>query len=235
MSAEHASTLRASLTPESFPAFYRRVMALSFPLPVADVLELRSLINHSVDSAPAPEPTPDYRAFRERFAAEMDALEINRPHHRERLLRVLAQLRNVHYQHAVASRDAEVRVRLGIAENRKARARASGYALVFLTLLVMNVLLWIGMDQPHWFIKLGAAVCGWFAYDFFHRLPSLDAERDRLGNELNEVLRNRIAAADWKVMTNKIALILGLRQEQGLDVFRMDQSGEITDWPRTLH
>ena len=63
----------------------------------------------------------------------------------------------------------------------------------------------------------------------------LDAERDRLGNELNEVLRNRIAAADWKVLTNKIALILGLRQEQGLDVFRMDTSGEITDWPRTLH
>ncbi|KPL27730.1 MAG: hypothetical protein AMJ72_07185 [Acidithiobacillales bacterium SM1_46] len=235
MSPELSSTLRATLTPEGFPAFYRRLMALSFPLPVADVLELRALINHSVDSAPPPDLTPDYREFRERFATEMGALEINRPHHRERLMRVLARLRAVHYQHAVASRDAEVRIRLGQTDNRKARARASGYALTFLTLLVMNVLLWIGMDQPHWMVKLGAAACGWFAYDFFHRLPTLDAERERLGAELNEVLRNRIAAVDWKVLTNKIALILGLRQEQGLDVFRMDTSGEITDWPRTYH
>lgn len=235
MTPENASTLRAILTPETFPAFYRRVMALSFPLPVADVLELRSLINHSVDSAPPPEPTPDYRAYRERFAGEMDALEINRPHHRERLLRVLAQLRAIHYQHAVASRDAEVRIRVGQTDNRKAHVRASGYALTFLTLLVVNILLWLGMDQPHWIVKLGAAVCGWLAYDFFHRLPQLDAERDRLVGELNEVLRNRIAAADWKVLTNKIALILGLRQEQGLDVFRMDTSGEITDWPRIYH
>lgn len=235
MSEKHPGTLRATLTPESFPSFYRRVMALSFPLPVADVLELRATINHSVDSAPPPEPTPDYRAFRERFASEMDALEINRPHHRDRLLRVLAQLRAIHYQHAVASRDAEVRIRLGLTDNRKARTRASGYALTFLTLLLTNVLLWIGMDQPNWLVKLGAAACAWFAYEFFHRLPRLDAESERLGTELNEVLRNRIAAADWKVLTNKIALILGLRQEQGLDVFRMDTSGEITDWPRTLH
>lgn len=235
MSTDQANTLRATLTAENFPAFYRRVMALSFPLPVAEVLELRALINHSVDSTPPPEPTPDYRAFRERFAAEMDALEIDRPHHRDRLLRVLARLRAIHYQHALASRDAEVRIRLGQTDNRKIRARASGYALTFLTLLVVNVLLWIGLEQPHWFVKLGAAACAWFAYDFFHRLPSLDADRERLGGELNEVLRNRIAAADWKVLTNKIALILGLRQEQGLDVFRMDQSGEITDWPRTLH
>lgn len=235
MSTDHASSLRASLTAETFPAFYRRVMALSFPLPVAEVLELRALINHSVDSAPPPEPTPDYRSFRERFASEMDALEINRPHHRERLLRVLARLRAVHYQHALASRDAEVRIRLGQTDNRKIRTRASGYALTFLTLLIVNVLLWIGLEQPHWLVKLGAAACAWFAYDFFHRLPGLDADRERLGGELNEVLRNRIAAVDWKVLTNKIALILGLRQEQGLDVFRMDQSGEITDWPRTLH
>jgi len=235
MSPDHASTLRATLTPDSFPAFYRRLMALTFPLPVADVLELRALINQSVDNAPPPERTPDYRDFQERFGAEMDALEIIRPHHRERLLRVLAQLRAVHYQHAVSSRDAEIRIRLGQADNRKARARASGYALTYLTLLVINVLLWIGLDQPHWLIKFAAAACAWLSYDFFHRLPAFDAERERLSTELNEVLRSRIAAVDWKVLTNKVALILGLRQERGVDVFRMDTSGEITDWPRTYH
>jgi hypothetical protein len=214
------------LTTENFPAFCRRLINLSFPMAVAEVLDLRSTINHSVDHRPEPEPTPDYREFRERLFVAMDSLDVNRPHHRRRLLRVMTMLRELHVQHSLKSRDDEVRLRVALAKTAKARIQSRSYGRFCLFLMGVSALIWVVMDQPGWPIKLVTAAAAWFALDYFRSLPTFDAEVQRLNAELNEVLRQRIAAVDWKTLIGKLSLILGLRQQNGLEVFRMDDEGE---------
>jgi hypothetical protein len=217
---DHAAS--GLITPAGFPAFYRRVANLRFPLDVAEVLELRSLINHSTDHAVEPTVTPDYRDFREKLLTEMGALDINRDHHRERLLRVLTLLRALHYHHSLTSREAEVRIRVGLTDNQKARTQSLSHGKLCLFLMTVGGLLWFGLPEPHWTIKLVTAGGAWLAWDYFRSLPELDKEVVRLNQELNEVLRQRIAAVDWKTVVDKLSLILGLRQHSGVEVFRMD-------------
>jgi hypothetical protein len=217
--SEHAV---ATLTVEEFPGVCRRLVNLSFPMAVADVLELRYLINHATDRLTEPQLTPDYREFREKLLVMLDGFEINRPHHRERLVRVIAMLRELHVAHSLKSRDEEVRIRLSLANIVKARAHSTNYGRVCLALMAVGGILWFGMNQPGWIVKLGTAAAAWFALDNFQSLPTFERETQRLNTELNEVLRQRIAAVDWKTLVNKLSLILGLRQHSGIEVFRID-------------
>lgn len=228
------STGTETLTIESFPAFCRRLVNLSFPIAVADVLDLRSIINHSADHRPEPDLTPDYREFREKLLTVMDSLDINRPHHRTRLLRVMTMLRELHVQHSLKSRDEEVRLRVALAKTAKARIQSRGYGRFSLFLMGVSALIWFAMDAPGWPIKLVTAAAAWFALDYFRSLPTFDDEVQRLNAELNEVLRQRIAAVDWKTLIAKVSLILGLRQETGLEVFRMEEESDAA-FRQTFH
>jgi hypothetical protein len=219
----------------SFAAFYQCLMQLNFPLPVAEVLELRDLLNHSADACPVPEPTPDYRALRERFLTELDALEINRPHHRERLLRVLALLRTLHYEHALASRDAEVRLRLALAAGSEQQLRSRRGARLALALMLSGTLVWSALDEPGLAVQAGTALAGALALAGYRTVPLLEREHQRLRRELQRVLRERVPAVDWKRLIERLALILGFRRPAGLEVFRLEPESPPTAEPRTLH
>ncbi|MEK7759035.1 MAG: hypothetical protein AAB304_05475, partial [Pseudomonadota bacterium] len=118
----HTDTLSGfNLTTRDFPYFYARVLALRFPISVAEVLELRDLINHSADVYEEPADIPQNREFRESLESAIHSFGIENRQHGERLLRVLSMLRNMHYQHTIASRDAEQRQRQLQADNRATR------------------------------------------------------------------------------------------------------------------
>src|SRR3989344_294490 len=122
-----------NLTPDSFHAFYTKFISLRFPMKIAQVLELRYLINHTVDKYKEPPATPSYRQFRESLQSALDSFAIDNRRHSERMLKILSMFRDIHYAHSIASRDAERRLRDAMARNRDVDAKAvrQGLFLIF--------------------------------------------------------------------------------------------------------
>lgn len=216
-----------NLTPREFYAFYTRFMGLRFPLPVAEVLEWRYAINHSVDRYREPPLTPDYREFRDKLAQAIDSFSIHNEHHRERLLKILAMLRELHYVHSLQSRTEEERLRARMRALREARRRSVRYGLYSLLAAILGGILWLAA-QPGWPVAAFILLAAWFSLDYFHSLPVLDREQAQLNKALNEVLRHRVSAIQWKALTHKLALVLGFKQVRGVEVFRLQSEADQT-------
>jgi hypothetical protein len=223
------------LTAETFPVCYRRLKALRFPMNVAEVLELRALLNQAIENFPSAENTPDMRDFREMRLSEMDRREINRPHHREKLLALLTLVRELHYQHSTASRDSEVAVRVRLSQNEESLLRTRRYAYAALGLMVTLLGLTFLFEPLNLAGKIAATIAGWFAFEFFHSLPTFNQEEADLHAQLNEVLRNRVAAVDWKTLVHHLSLVLGFQQQEHGAVFRMESEYADTVPPWRTH
>lgn len=216
-----------NLTPREFHAFYTRFMGLRFPLPVAEVLEWRYVIHHAVDRYREPPLTPDHREFRDKLAQAIDSFSIHKEHHRERLLKILAMLRELHYAHSLQSRTEEERLRARMRDNREARRRSVRYGLFSLLAAILGGILWLAA-QPGWPVLALVLLAAWLSLDYFHSLPVLDREHAQLNKELNEVLRKRVSAIQWKGLIHKLALVLGFKQVHGVEVFRMQGEADQT-------
>jgi len=232
--SETAATLHElSLTPDSFHTFYRLMHGMRFPLKVAEVLEFRFLINHAVDCFREPPNTADYRYFRRALIQAIDSFGVDEVRHRERLLKTLALLRELHYQHSVRSRQRESRLRAQQRENREVRNRSVRYGVFFLLTGIGIAIGGIALMQADWIAKLAAAGCAWLALDFFQSLSVLDRETERFTRELNDTLRTRVREVNWKMLIHKLALLLGYKKVDGIEVFHGTFDGESTD--STLH
>jgi hypothetical protein len=232
----HTDTLSGFiLTTQDFPDFYTRVLALRFPISVAEVLELRDLINHSADVYEEPTDIPQNREFRESLESAIQSFGIENRQHGERLLRVLSMLRSMHYQHIVASRDAEQRLRRLQNENRAARQHSLRYGALALLSMLGTGLAWFSLSEPGWLLKLLPLAGAIIALGYFHALPLLDREMERLTRELNDVLRKRVDTLNWRTLIHKLALLLGYKQIQGIDVFRHEQTDQGSDGSYQLH
>ncbi|MHB8455038.1 MAG: hypothetical protein ACYDDO_10160 [Acidiferrobacterales bacterium] len=223
------------LTAASFPAFYSKITSMRFPLAVEEVLELRSMVNHTADIFAEPDDTPQYREFRESLLTAIHSFGIENKHHSERLLKLLAVLRELHYQHTVDSRDTEQRLRAAIADGKDARSRSVHYGIYALLATAVCVIVWFGMQNPNWPIKALTTVFALLGWDYFHSLPILEREMDRNTKQLNEVLRKRVDGLNWRTLIHKLSLILGYKQIQGVEVFRHNQEHDRTYRPRTYH
>jgi hypothetical protein len=212
-----------SLTIRDFPDFYTRILSLRFPISVAEVLELRDLIKHSADIYEEPLDAAHNRDFQESLENAIHSFGIENPHHSERLVRVLIMLRGMHYQHTVASRDAEQKIRQLKAENRKRRRNHLHAGTVSLAALAVSGALWLTVPEFGWFPKLAALVSAIMAYGYFRTLPRLDHEVEQLGGQLNELLRKRVDSLNWRTLIHKLSLLLGYKQIQGIEVFRHEQ------------
>ena len=222
----HTDTLSGhTLTTRDFPDFYARILALRFPISVAEVLELRDLINHSADVHEEPADIPQNREFRESLESAIHSLGIENRQHGERLLRVLSMLRNTHYQHTIASRDAELRLRRMQVDNRVARRHSlRNGALALLATVLGTGLAWYSLEGAGWLLKLLPLTAAILALGYFHALPLLDREMERLTRDLNEVLRKRVDTLNWRTLIHKLALLLGYKRIQGVEVFRQESA-----------
>lgn len=223
-SRSHIDTLGGfTLTTSGFPDFYARVLALRFPISVAEVLELRALINHSADVYEEPADLPQNREFRDSLESAIHSFGIENRHHGERLLRVLIMLRGMHYHHTIASRDAEQKLRQLQAENRSSRSHKLRNGVLALLIMLGGGAGWILASEPTWAIKLVPLVSAIASLGYFHSLPLLDREMERLTNDLNAVMRKRVETLNWRTLIHKLALLLGYKQIQGIEVFRHEQ------------
>jgi len=221
----HSDTLSGfSLNIRDFPDFYSRILALRFPISVAEVLELRDLIKHSADIYEEPLDAPHNRDFQESLENAIHSFGIENPHHSERLLRVLIMLRGMHYQYTVASRDAEQKLRQMKADNRKQRRNHQHAGTLALVALAISGGAWILVPELGWLPKLGALVSAITAYGYFRTLPRLDIEVEQLGGQLNELLRKRVESLNWRTLIHKLSLLLGYKQIQGIEVFRHEHN-----------
>ena len=215
------------LTIEGFPAFYRMLLGLRFPINVADVIEIRGIINTSVDHFTSPPQTPDYRQFMEAMETAIDSFGIDNKRHVDKLTKVMTMMRELHYQHSIASRDQENALRLRHEENKRARSQSIIYGLGTLLLTIFSIILWISMSQPLWYIKLSAILFSFVTWDYFHSLTTLSKENHELTQELNDTLRERVVSLNWKQLIHKLALVLGFKKVSGVNVFLFeDNAGE---------
>jgi hypothetical protein len=222
--AHDFSTL--NLTPDNFHAFYTKFVNLRFPMKVANVLELRYLVNHTVDKYKEPPLTPDYRQFSESLQSAIDSF-VDNQRHRERMLKILSMLRDIHYTHSINSRNAETRLRDAMEVNRDVRAKSVRYGLFFILAAVSFIIVWLAMNNPSWIIKLLPAGYSYIALRYFHKIPVLDQEIDKLTLDLNDVLRRRVNSLNWRTLIHKLALVLGYKRVPGVEVFHID--GEHVD------
>lgn len=223
------------LTAESFPVFYNKILTMRFPISVAEVLEYRYLLNHTGDRIQDPTDTPDYRDFKDSLLTAIHSFGIENKHHYERLLKILTMIRTLHYYHSLASRNAEVKLRSLQQENRRARAQSMRYGSIVLLLMIASTLAWISMSEPGWIIKLVTIGCAYMSWDYFHSLPILDREMDRLTLQINEVLRKRVNSLNWRTLIHKIALILGYKKIRGIEVFHSDEERINPQHPGNFH
>ena len=231
----HADTLGGfSLSTQSFPDFYSRIQALRFPISVAEVLELRDLINHSADIYESPTNAPISRDFQESLESAIHSFGIENRHHCERLLRVLTMVRGMHYQHTIASRDAEQQLRQRQAENRRTRRLHLRAGVLAVATLVASGLGWILAVEAVWPLKALALAAAITAYGYFHSLPRLDREMEQYTLGVNEILRKRVESLNWRTLIHKLSLLLGYKQIQGIEVFRHEHAEQHHD-SRLLH
>jgi hypothetical protein len=219
-----------TLSAGEFPDFHRALMQLRFPLPVAQVLELRYLINHAVDDYREPPLTADHRQFREALLKAIDSYHIENRHHRRRLLKLLALLRELHVAHSLASRDGELALREKLRLNREARVRAQRDGMLWLLAtagLVLASLYYPVADLP---LKVSSIVCALLSLRALRSRPRLDAQHESVRRELNDLLRVRVTSLYWKTLIHKLSLVLGYKQVRGIEVFRPDS--ERLDRPR---
>lgn len=213
-------------SPENFSPFYRKLAQLRFPLPVADVLELRYLFNHAIDQMPEPERTRDFHHFREARQAEMEAVGIDTGRHGQRLLKLLAVLRQLHLVHIIESRDAEAQLRRALEGNEKAARASVRYGKVSLVAaLVAGTFWWLA--DVHWWTTALAVGLGYLSADYFYSLSILKRERSLLQERLDEVLAKRVSGLHWPLLIRNIALILGYARIDGVEAFEMH--GEADD------
>jgi hypothetical protein len=207
------------LTPETFELVYNTIANLRFPTEVAHVLELRYLINHAADNFPEPAPTPDYREFCEALQTVIDATGIDNKRHADRLLRILTMLRDLHYTYSVNMRNRENELREEMTANRERRTRSVRYSLIYTVAAIITIIIWLALPSPGWAVQIltaGFAVGTWL---HLHSLPALDRKLKTLQGELTELQRHRVKSIHWRMLVQKLALVLGFKRNSGIQVF----------------
>lgn len=227
--------LQDSLTVRNFPVFYRLLLQMRFPIRVSGVLELRALLNDTIDKAREPDPEVNTREFTDALESAIDSFGVTRPHHRERLLKLLTEIRNLHYAHSIYSRNRELDLREKLRDNDSARQRSSQVGAVFLLLAGIAGLAWAVVPGIHWVVQVVIGASLLLAWDFYHSLPVLEREQRRLTQELNELLRHRVEAINWKTMIHKLSLILGYKIVEGIEVFNENGIGANSSHPGLLN
>jgi len=234
VSSKHNDFSLLTLEVATLPAFYRTLQSLRFPLQVEQVLDLRSTINLAIDTWQEPPLTRDHREFRERLERILEKADID-PRHRERMLKLTALLRELHYEHSRQSSERELRLRDKRDENVYAQRQSRRVGVIWLLGGLTSALIWFFQAEAGWFVKLLTAGFAYLAFDYFHALPSLARRQEELRKELNDVLRVRIESIDWTALVHRLALVLGCKKEHGLEVFRLRTDSETDPGSPALH
>ncbi len=221
-SAAPLHELATHLGPDTFEPLYHTLVGLKFPVDVAQVLELRYLVNHAVDDFPEQPDTQDYREFRDALQTAMDSFGIENKRHSDRLLRILTMMRDLHYTYSIETRNRETQLRDQMNANRKARGQSIRYGMFFTFAAIISGIVWLGLVDAGWPVKLLTAGFAVLAWTYLHAIPGLDRDSKKLERQLNDLLRHRVKSIHWRMLIQKLSLVLGYKRITGVEVFRID-------------
>lgn len=191
-------------------------MSLQFPLDVAEVIELRDTINSAVDAFRSPVATTPYQHFADAVRADIDAIGIDRPHQADRLIRILAMLRQLYCEHRSNSKAEEAKLRQQRVDNRQARKLSIRYGCFIFIATTVGALTWLSLAEPGWFLKAGTVFLGYLSCDYFYSLSALGRYRRLLEREQQGVIEERIKVWNQKALTRRLALILGFKRNSNV-------------------
>jgi hypothetical protein len=221
--SDHLTDLKSS--PEKFSQLYRHLLGLRFPLDIAEILELRSLLSQVIDQCKDCTPK-DLRILRELHWLEFETLGVTQPAHKDRLSQLMAALRMLHLDHRKTSHAREDGLRKALAENRLAQQRSLRYGLFCSVPAFALTIVWI-LAGPHaWAIKAGSLVLGYLCCDYFHSLIVLKKKYRLLDRDLAGVVANRIPGLNWKPLMRQLALVLGYGRVKGVEAFVLEETPE---------
>lgn len=210
---------------ESFSRLYRHLMGLSFPLEVAEILELRSLLNQIIDQE-AEFTQEDAGVLMEIHRLEFETLGVAQAAHKDRLARLMAILRAWHVRHRAMSQTRENNLRKALADNRMAQKRSLQYGRACLAPALVLIAAWLIAGPHAWLIKGAALVLGYLFCDHFHSLIALGKEHRLLNNDLSELVATRIPALNWNALIRQVALVLGYGRVRGVEPFMLKEQPE---------
>jgi hypothetical protein len=231
--APAAELSELQLSVDHFPAFYQALLALRFPMDVAELLELRFLINHAADGYVLRTPSVEDRQFQQALWAAITSFGIHNNLHQERLTKILMMLRDLHTAHLMGSRVEELRLRDALAELRRRRTQEVRHGIYALIATIFAALTWLGSSEPSWMIRLLTLGLAYVTWESFHTLPTLERQPELLTPALNGVLRRRVETVNWKRLIHKLSLMLGYKQIPGVVVFRGEHP--VAERPVILH
>lgn len=217
--AKNEDLAEPRLTSATLPVFYRKVMALRFPIDVVDVIDIRDAINSAADAFTLPAPTTAHRQLRESVRSVIEATNIDQKHHIDRLIHIMTMFRELHRSHRIASRTAEAKLRQRQLNNREARRLSIHYGFCMLIAALFPFVAWLIMKQPHWIIPSSAVFLAYLSCDYFYSLTALKREHQLLAREIEDLLMERIGSWRRKAFTYRIALILGYKRSADVNVF----------------
>jgi low affinity Fe/Cu permease len=221
--SDHLTKISAS--PESFSFFYKKLIGLRFPIDVAEILELRSLFNQTLDAMEEIPESRDFQHFSDARQAEIDALKIEKKQHGQRLLKLLALIREFHFAHSLQSRDTENHLRKALSDNNKARIRSIHYGQITFIVALISAFIWVAFN-PGWVIQIFTVGLAYLFGDYFYSLSILKRDSVELDRQLQELLKRRVKTLNWQVLTRNISLILGYAKISGVQAFLIDKESE---------
>lgn len=223
------------LNVDSFPDFYRKFMCLRLPLDVAEVIDLRDVINQAAGEFTEPVPTEGHRRFVAGVRSEIDALGINRTDHRAKIIHILVMLRCLQQAHRATVRRTGRALCSGQRANRKARKLSIRYGIVLLLAAIVGLVAWLAIENVTWSVKAATVLLAYLAVDCFFSLTVLAQDYRRLTQAVEHLRGEEIRRFEWRILVKHVALILGYTHRFATEPFLVGADDDGAGRERSLH
>ena len=223
------------LAVDSFPDFYRKLTRLRFPLDVAEVIDLRDIINQAAGEFSEPAATAGYRRFVAAVRPEIEALGVERPDHTAKLTHILVMLRCLHQAHSTTVREARRTLRWRQRANREARRLSIKYGAVLLVGTIVGSLAWLAIGDMAWWVKAAILLVAYLALDYFFSLTVLAQDHRRLSQALEQLRGEHVRHFEWRTLVKHVALILGYTHRFATEPFLVSTDDDAVRRQRSLH
>lgn len=213
-------------SPANFPVLYGKLAALDFPLPVAEILELRGVLNDAMDLRTENEAG---LGRRRRLVAlyhdQMVQMGVQQPKHRERLASLLGVLDELHTLHRRNTRETRRALEAEMDANHDARRCSVRIGLFMGILWTLVAALWWRDGSAGLLLKATWAAATYLSLDSFYSLALLNRQSRALTGMLRGQTLEEGDEVQWPLLVRNLALILGYARGQSAELaFTLDES-----------
>ena len=211
---QNEALLQQRITVSNFPETYRKLLCLRFPIDVAEIIELRDMVNQSLERSELLNSTPGFHDFAATLTNAIELSGVERQHHADKMVGILALFRELHYKHTLMSRNREIQLGQLREQNRESHEHSGRFGVASLLTAIMGFIAILALPESGWLLKGITIVSAIATLDFFQSRNIFDNEHKILNDEYNTVLRERVEIINWDKLTSNLAAILGYRKDE---------------------